>query len=76
MSKAFDILLDTYKQIAESFPLVSKYRSMFEKNDHMHKILVWLYEDMLTFHLRAYRVFAQPGISRNCLLYDGYESDL
>ncbi|KAF8852553.1 hypothetical protein BDZ45DRAFT_807386 [Acephala macrosclerotiorum] len=60
LSKAFDVLLDAYKQIAEAFPLLLKYRSMFEKNDHMKKVLVWMYEDILKFHLRAWRVFSQP----------------
>jgi hypothetical protein len=60
-SKSFDILLDTYKQIAENFPLLEKYRSMFAENDHMKKVLVWMYEDILKFHLRAWRVFSQPG---------------
>jgi hypothetical protein len=60
-SKSFDILLDTYKQIAENFPLLEKYRSMFAENDHMKKVLVWMYEDILKFHLRAWRVFSQSG---------------
>lgn len=60
-SKSFDILLDTYKQIAENFPLLLKYRSMFAENDHMKKVLVWIYEDILKFHLRAWRVFSQPA---------------
>jgi hypothetical protein len=40
-----------------------QYRSMFQDNDHMKKILVWIYEDILKFHLRALRVFTQPGTS-------------
>ena len=36
---------------------------MFQENDHMKKILVWIYEDILKFHLRALRVFTQPGNS-------------
>jgi hypothetical protein len=59
--KAFDVLLDAYKQISENFPLLLKYRSMFDQNDHMKKVLVWIYEDMLKFHLRALRIFSQPG---------------
>jgi len=40
-----------------------QYRSMFQENGHMKKILVWIYEDILKFHLRALRVFTQPGAS-------------
>jgi hypothetical protein len=47
--------------LAENFPLLKQYRSMFHENDHMKKILVWMYEDILKFHLRALRVFTQPG---------------
>ena len=60
-SKSFDTLLDTYKQLAENFPLLLQCRSMFEENEHMKKILVWIYEDILKFHLRALRVFTEPG---------------
>lgn len=60
-SKAFDILLDTYKTISESFPLLLQYRSVFTENDHLKKILIWIYEDLLMFHLRALRIFDQPG---------------
>lgn len=60
-SRSFDILLDAYKQIAENFPLLLQYRSMFAENNHMKKVLIWIYEDILKFHLRAWRVFAQPG---------------
>jgi hypothetical protein len=36
---------------------------MFEsgENDHIKQILVWIYEDVLNFHLKALRVFTQPG---------------
>ncbi|KAE9372535.1 hypothetical protein N431DRAFT_536388 [Stipitochalara longipes BDJ] len=61
LSKAFDVLLDAYKQIAENFPLLLKYRSMFTENEHMKKVLVWIYEDILKFHLRAWRVFSEPA---------------
>ncbi|KAH8800405.1 hypothetical protein F5884DRAFT_863111 [Xylogone sp. PMI_703] len=60
-SKAFDVLLDAYKQISENFPLLLKYRSMFSGNAHMKKILVWIYEDILKFHLRAWRIFSQSA---------------
>lgn len=60
-STSFDILLDAYKQIAENFPLLNKYRLLFAENEHMKKVLVWIYEDILKFHLRALRVFSQPG---------------
>jgi hypothetical protein len=60
-AKSFDILLDAYKQLAENFPLLMQYRSMFQDNDHMKKILVWIFEDILKFNLRALRVFTQPS---------------
>jgi hypothetical protein len=68
MSKAFDVLLDAYKQIAENFPLLLKYRAMFteKEHEHMKMILVWIYEDILKFHLRAWRVFSQPGVFQLC----------
>ena len=46
-----------------------QYRSMFQENDHMKKILVWIYEDILKFHLRALRVFTQPGNSPDLAEY-------
>jgi hypothetical protein len=42
-----------------------QYRSMFQDNEHMKKILVWIYEDILKFHLRALRVFTQPGAAHH-----------
>lgn len=36
---------------------------MFRDNDHMRKVLVWIYEDILNFHRRAWRIFSQPGMS-------------
>jgi hypothetical protein len=60
-SKSFDILLDAYKQISEHFPQLLQYRAMFAENEHLRRVLVWIYEDVLMFHLRAWRVFAQPG---------------
>jgi hypothetical protein len=66
--KSFDILLDTYKELAENFPLLQQYRSMFAENEHMKQILVWIYEDILNFHLKALRVFNQPGSYHKTLL--------
>jgi hypothetical protein len=34
---------------------------MLAENGHLKKVLIWIYEDILMFHLRAWRVFAQPG---------------
>lgn len=63
LNKSFEILLDAYKQIAQNFPLLFKYRSLFQDNPAIRKILVWIYEDTLKFHLRAFRIFARSGMS-------------
>jgi hypothetical protein len=32
----------------------------------MKKVLVWIYEDILKFHLRAWRLFSESGMLHLC----------
>jgi len=42
-------------------PLLKQYEGLFEQNEHMHPVLVLIYEDILTFHAKALRFFSGRG---------------
>jgi hypothetical protein len=60
-TESFDTLLDAYKQLAESIPLLEQYQALFRNNQHMVDALSEIYADILEFHGAALRVFKQPS---------------
>jgi hypothetical protein len=60
-TESFDTLLDAYKQLAESIPLLEQYQALFKNNQHMVDALSVIYADILDFHGAALRIFKQPS---------------
>ncbi|KAF1995032.1 hypothetical protein P154DRAFT_548731 [Amniculicola lignicola CBS 123094] len=60
MVEAFEELLQTYERIGDLIPLLLQYEQLFRKHPHMVRILVLMYEDILSFHHIALRYFQQP----------------
>ena len=44
-------------------PLLKQYEGLFEQNEHMHPVLVLIYEDILMFHTKALCFFSGRGES-------------
>ncbi|CAG9975887.1 unnamed protein product [Clonostachys byssicola] len=57
--EAFDSLLDTYQQVGEQIPLLESYKDLFSNYPHMRSLLVLIYQDIMSFHLTAFRFFRQ-----------------
>lgn len=57
--EAFDSLLDTYQQVGEQIPLLESYKDLFSNHPHMRSLLVMIYQDIMSFHLTAFRFFRQ-----------------
>ena len=60
-ARAFDALLDAYKKIGESIPIISAIDNIFQSNTLVKKVLENVYEDILLFHRRAVCFFKQRG---------------
>ena len=60
-TESFDTLLDAYKQLAETIPLLEQYQALFKTHQHMVDALAEIYADILEFHGAALRVFKQPS---------------
>jgi len=45
-------------------PLLQQYKELFERNEHMHTVLVLIYEDILMFHAKALCFFTGRGESQ------------
>ncbi|UKZ69787.1 uncharacterized protein TrAtP1_010791 [Trichoderma atroviride] len=58
--EAFNELLDTYKGIGESLPLLTQYQTLFQAKPHMVQNLWLIYDDVLAFHSIIFRYFQQP----------------
>ncbi|KAH7308434.1 hypothetical protein B0I35DRAFT_464056 [Stachybotrys elegans] len=56
----FNELLDAYKSIGESLPPFMNYRDLFMSKPRMVRVLVLIYDEMLTFHDILLRFFRQP----------------
>ena len=74
-SDSFDILLDAYEQIGNEIPLLEQYKSVFENDPHMVKVLGFIYKDILDFHKRAIRFFQGRGRSSWPLYCQGLTSN-
>ncbi|GES57152.1 Zinc finger, C2H2-type/integrase, DNA-binding protein [Aspergillus terreus] len=58
--KAFDGLLDVYKRVGESLPLLSEYKGVFHARPHTVRVLLYLYKDILQLHRDSLIYFRQP----------------
>ncbi|KAL9614732.1 MAG: hypothetical protein Q9167_000801 [Letrouitia subvulpina] len=59
--KAFDALLDAYRRIGESIPVVSGIGNAFKSDNLVKQVLGNVYEDILLFHKRAVSFFKRTG---------------
>ena len=60
---AFDLLLDAYKDIGNSLPQFGKYAQLFGDKPSVRKVLVDVFEGILTFHKKAMGFFRRSGLS-------------
>ena len=58
MVNAFDALLDAYKKIGESLPILSAVDGIFYSKPHVQQVLANIYEDILDFHKRSVVFFS------------------
>lgn len=60
---AFESLLEVYKDLGESLPIVDHYTSLLEKRNlpHVQQIISAIFSDVLRFHHAAYKYFKQKG---------------
>jgi hypothetical protein len=56
--KAFDNILDVYEQLGHKIPLLYEYMRLFDKLQDSRECLVYIYQDILTFHQLAYKLFS------------------
>jgi hypothetical protein len=65
---AFDILLDAYQQLAKNLPMLEQYESFFITDSETTSVLALIYEEVLNFHLAAWKLFAMPGETSHIIL--------
>jgi hypothetical protein len=60
---AFDGLLDVYKELGESLPIVEHYASQLQNKNlpHLQQIIECIFADILKFHHTAHKYFRQKG---------------
>ena len=56
--RAFDNVLDVYEQLGNNIPLLYEYTRLFTGLPESERCLVYVYQDVLTFHRLAYRLFS------------------
>src|SRR5437588_2758235 len=65
---AFDLLLDSYKDIGNSLPQFGKYARLFGDKPSVRKVLVEVFEGILRLHKQAMGFFRRPGLSLPSLI--------
>lgn len=58
---ALEKIVAAYGSIGAVLPRLSRYNAAFPDNRDFQQILGYLFEDILEFHSRAYRILKQPG---------------
>ncbi|KAF2116189.1 hypothetical protein BDV96DRAFT_645526 [Lophiotrema nucula] len=56
-AEAFNTLMEAYQRIGEHLPLLSQYEVLFRNEPQMARVLVMMYEDILSFHYKAMSYF-------------------
>jgi hypothetical protein len=56
--RAFDNVLDVYQQLGYKIPPLYEYVSLFTELPESEGCLVYIYQDVLTFHRLAYKLFS------------------
>ncbi|KAI1121431.1 putative zinc finger protein [Nemania abortiva] len=69
VSSAFCELLNAYKDMGESLPLLSQYQDLFHAEPHLILVLSQMYEDILKFHRIILRYFQR---SRHSFVITNY----
>ncbi|KAF8417488.1 hypothetical protein EV426DRAFT_540278, partial [Tirmania nivea] len=58
-TEAMEHILDTYEDLGECLPQFKQYEALFWNHSHMHRVLEYVYEDILDFHRTALKFFRQ-----------------
>src|ERR1700753_1557660 len=60
---ALDGLLDVYKELGESLPIVEHYANQLQNKNipHLQQIIECIFSDIIKFHHKAYKFFKQRG---------------
>ena len=62
-TQALDKILSAYAKIGAALPRLSMLRNAFFDDKDFQLLFAFLYEDIMEFHTRAYKVIRKPGKS-------------
>lgn len=60
-TQALDKLLSSYAQLGNALPRLSALHEGFRDNHAIQQLFVFLYEDIVEFHRRVYKLIRKPG---------------
>lgn len=60
-TQALDKLLSSYAQLGNALPRLSALREALQDNHAVQQLFVFLYEDIVEFHRRVYKLIRKPG---------------
>lgn len=60
-TRALDKLLSSYAQLGNALPRLSALREALWDNHSVQQLFVFLYEDIVEFHRRVYKLIRKPG---------------
>lgn len=60
-TQALDKLLSSYAQLGNALPRLSALRDGFQDNYAIRQLFAFLYEDIVEFHRRVYKLIRKPG---------------
>lgn len=60
-TQALDKLLSSYAQLGNALPRLSALLEAFQDNHAFQQLFVFLYEDIVEFHRRVYKLIRKPG---------------
>jgi hypothetical protein len=66
---ALDKIVSAYGHIGAALPRFSRYNEAFGDRHDVQQLLAFLYEDIIEFHRRAYRLVKRSGILSSHRLY-------
>ncbi|KAJ9616538.1 hypothetical protein H2200_000257 [Cladophialophora chaetospira] len=64
LGESFELLLDAYEKIGLNLPSLADHRALFTEAPEARTVLVWLYTDVVEFHMGALRFFSGPAWRR------------
>ncbi|RYP45906.1 hypothetical protein DL768_007810 [Monosporascus sp. mg162] len=60
-TESLDVLLDTYAEVGDILPQLTRYENLLEKHPELRKYVESYYCDVLDFHRKALEVFSRPA---------------